>query len=448
MKLMKKFVCLLSITAMLLVCTGCIEGFLAESKETVLLKLSEYIGDRTPTSATVALDFAMNTEINGTPTEIAVLLESSTLTPSETESYGEGSLICNFNGQEIRDGAQVYNFTEDGKLLTFTHVDSKDRWIGSESALPEQQPASTPTLSLPETYGFLLLEEGSQPIGDVQAYTLTGSLDGEDCKTLLLDSLNLDALTARLQKLAPDGTDVSSIDLASLDYSPLSADVTVYLNKADCSLLQIEVTLNGANLLIGDFLSILPTHISTLFGHTVTVQPIHITFSEIGFDPVTVPPVPEEARLLAAQETFDPDRGDGSYVLQLHGNAIQFAAPTDLAVTKLGSAYAEFQNGNNSRAVHIELYRETPAETFFTSVENGMIPAMEAHELTPITASEAPIGDYQIRSITSNGVNIYAACRPIGKHLLGIYVQDSSGADCNSALASILSSIEDYIFDF
>ena len=465
MKTRNSIICLLCAAALLLSLCGCsaLSGFFAETKEDVLLRLTEYVDGRNPTAATVTIDFAMTSELGDVPTDITISLENRTLIASETESYSEGEFSYTINDQEVSHSTQVYNFAENGSLLTFTHVDSTDRWFRSETPLPDLQTEVTPTpaptnsegtdsaaaeVSIPEEYTSLLLEEGTQTLGDQEVYVLTGSVDGEVCKAFLLDSLNLDALTARLQSAASKGIDPNTINLKNLDFSTLTADIIVYLNKESCAPVQIELTLNGMNLLITDFMAMLPEQTAALLGSSVTIKPVRAVFTDISFDPVTIPQVTEESRIQAMQESFDPDQGDGSFVLQQYGDAVKITAQNKWSPTELGYCFAAFRNGDNTRSAHYELYQNMTGEDFIALVESGMIPAMEAQELTVTTAAGEAIGAYQTHSISGNGLNVYLAYRTVGNSLLGIYAEDSSGADLTAVLTPILEAVEDYQLEY
>lgn len=467
MKTRKSIISLLCVAALLLSFSGCdsLSGYFAESKDAVLLRLTQYVDGRQPTSATVAMDMTITSLRSNEPACIAVSMENRVLVASETESYGESTLFYSVNDAETTDSTQVYNFAEDGKLLTFTHVDSTDRWFRSEVPLPEQQPEPTPTptpapaegeaaeaaepeITIPEAYSFLLLEEGTQTIDDQTVYVLSGSIDGEDCAALLQDDLILDALTARLLSASAKGTNPSAINLKAPDYSKLTADVLLYLNKESCAPVKVELTLSGMNLLVTDFMKLLPEQASAFLGTAVTIEPIRITLSDISYDPVTIPEVTEEARILAMQESLDPDQGDGTYVLQQHGDSVKITAQAGWTVSELGYCFAGFHNPDRTRSAFYELYPNTTAEEFIAQVEDGMIPAMEAHELTVTTAAGEPIGDYQTHIIKGDAVNVYLAYRTVGNSLLGIYAEDSSGANLTAVLTPLLNSVTDHQIEY
>ena len=469
MKTRTSMISLLCIAALLLSLSGCatlnsyLGGYFAESKEAVLLRLTQYVDGRQPTSANLSMDMTITSLQNGEPACINVSLEHHAQIASETDSYGESTLSYSVNDLETTDSTQVYNFAEDGKLLTFTHVDSTDRWFRSKAPLPEQQPEPTPApipapaegeeatepeVTISEAYGFLLLEEGTQTIDDQTVYVLSGSIDGEDCAALLQNAPLLDALTARLLSASAKGTNPSAINLKAPDYSKLTADVLLYLNKESCAPVQIDLTLSGMNLLIAEFMKLLPEQAAAFLGSSVTIEPIRITLSDISFDPVTIPEVTEEARILAMQESLDPDQGDGTYVLQQHGDSIKITAQTGWTVSELGYCFAGFHNPDRTRSVFYELYPNTTAEEFIAQVEDGMIPAMEAHELTVTTASGEPIGDYQTHVIKGDALNVYLAYRTVGNSLLGIYAEDSSGANLTAVLTPLLDSVADHQIEY
>ena len=56
--------------------------------------------------------------------------------------------------------------------------------------------------------------------------------------------------------------------------------------------------------------------------------------------------------------------------------------------------------------------------------------------------------DGQTTHITTNGVNVYIACRNVGNSLLGIYVEDSTGKPIHSVLPDILERIEDWNVEY
>lgn len=464
MKTRKSLIFLLCVAALLLSFGGCasLSGYFAESKDTVLLRLAQYVAGRQPTSATVEMDMTVTSLRSGEPACINVSLKHHARIASETESYAESTLSYSVNDSETTDSTQVYNFEEDGKLLTFTHIDSTDRWFRSETPLPEQQPEPTPAPTaapaegeaaeseptIPKAYGFLLLEEGTQALNEQTVYVLSGTVDAEECAALLQDSPILDALTARLLSAASKGTDPNAVDLKNLDFSALTADVIVYLNKETCAPVQMELTLSGVNLLMADFMKLLPAQAAAFLGISVTMEPIRITLSDIGFDSVTIPEVTEEARILAMQESLDPDQGDGTYVLQQHGDCIKITAQSGWTISELGYCFAGFHNSDRTRSAFYELYPNTTGEDFIAQVESGMIPALEAHELTVTTVSGDPIGDYQTHIIKGDAVNVYLAYRAVGDSLLGIYAEDSSGASMTAVLTPLLDSVADHQIEY
>lgn len=465
MKTNKTIISLLCTAALLLSLSGCasLSGYFAESKEAVLLRLTQYVDGRTPTTATAAIDFAMASELDGSPAEITVSVKNRTMIALETDAYSEGEFSYTINDQQVHDSAQVYNFAEDGKLLTFTHVDSTDRWMRSEAALPEQLPVATPaptstpvpaedsaaeveepTVTIPEQYEFLLLEEGTQTLDGQEVYVLTGAADGETFAELLHSSTLLHALTARLQSAAPKGTDTSAIDLSALDFASLTADVIVSVNKQTCAPVQLELTVSGLNLLITDVMDMLPEQSAALLGSSVTIEPVRVVLSDISFEPVTIPEVTEEMRLKALLGSFEPDQGDGTYVLHQYTDAVKITAQSKWSTVQLSQSRVAFHNPDKSRSAFYELYENTTGEAFIELVESGMIPAMEAQELVVTTAAGEAIGDYQTYSICANGMNVYLAYRTVGDSLLGIYAEDSTGANMTSVLTSILEAVEDY----
>lgn len=462
MKRKQSIISLLCAAAMLLSLCGCssLGVFFAKSKHDVLLQLTQYIDGREPTAATVTLDLILNSEADGEPISSSLSLTNRTQMASETDSYGDGDFACRIGDQEYGGGVQVYNFTEDGKLLTFTHVDSGNSWFRSETELPEQLPAptpkptpvpeegeaaATPEVTVPEEYEFLLLEEGSHSLNGQEVYTLTGSVSGDSCKALLLDSLQLDALTARLLSSSDD---VASVNLKDLDFSALSADVTVYLDKMTCAPIQIELTLHGTNLLITHLMEMLPEQAAELLGSAVTVESFDAVISDISFEPVSVPKPDEEARMMAMQESFDPDRGDGTYILQQHGHSVKITAQNGWSATELGYCFAMFHNSDQTGSAHYMLYRDMTGEEFISLIESGMIPDMEAQEVEVTIAAGEPIGEYQTYGITGNGISVYLAYRTVGDCFLGIYAEDSTGAKLSSVLTPILAAVEDYQLEY
>ncbi|MBQ3010039.1 MAG: hypothetical protein IJD81_02480 [Oscillospiraceae bacterium] len=464
MKIRTSVISLLCTAALLLSCSGCsaLSSYFIESREDVLLRMSQYTDGRTPTAAAAEVNLSMTSHAGDSATDISVSLKSHILLASDTDSYADGEFSYTVNGKTVSDSAQVYNFAENGALHTFTYAANADRWFRTDSSLPEQPPKPTPTpaptptegestepqMTIPEPYEFLLLEEGTQTLGDTEVYVLTGTVDGESCVSLLQDALLSDALTARLRSAAPKGSDLSAIDLKQLDFSAITADVVLYVSKETCAPMQMELTLSGLNLLITDLMGMLPPQAIAFLGTSLSIEPVRITLTDITFEPVTMPALPEEARVLSMQESFDPNRGDGTYVLQQLGDCVMITPQSGWTVSELGYCFAGFHNPDRTRSAFYELYRNTSPEDFIASVEQGMIPAMEAHELTVTTAAGDPIGDYQTYSIKGDAVNVYLAYRTVGNSLLGIYAEDSSGANAAAVLTPILDAVSDYEIEY
>ena len=134
--------------------------------------------------------------------------------------------------------------------------------------------------------------------------------------------------------------------------------------------------------------------------------------------------------------------------LQQHGDSIKITAQSGWSVSELGYCFAGFHNPDRTRSAFYELYSNTTAEEFIAQVESGMIPAMEAHELTVTTEADEPIGDYQTHIIKGDAVNVYLAYRAVGNSLLGIYAEDSSGANITSVLTPLLNSVADHQIEY
>lgn len=442
-KMMKQSCLMVCVVALLLSVSGCMPA----TTEKVLTKADQWIAGRSLTAATVDMDLTMTVTLGGEAEEIAMHVSADTKIGSGSNAYGECDYAITVGAEELGDSVQVYNTVEDGKLVTFTHVDSPDAWYRTETALPTGANAATGAFL--EELGALVLEEDTQTLNDREVYVLTGTPVGDGWKALLTNSANVSALMDLLKASAPEGFSLSDFVIAQTDLPGLSAEMTLYVDKRTCEPVQVDLTIEGMDSLLPPLLSALPKSITSALGVGVFASPIQVVCTDLTFDPVELPEVPEVGRIQGAQAAFQPDRGDGTYVIQNSGDAVQFAPLESWTVTGLAYNYVSFATADKKQTADFELYAHTTPEEFVKLVEDGIIPALKALELEVTSQAGSAIGDYQTHVISARGVNIYLAYRVFGDSLLGIYVQDTnSGADLTATMTPILESIQAYDVEF
>jgi len=170
--------------------------------------------------------------------------------------------------------------------------------------------------------------------------------------------------------------------------------------------------------------------------------------SNLQFDGTEVPKVSEEGRMLATQNSFNPDMGDGSYVIQESGDAVRITAAEDWTVTDMGYWYVYFVNTNDTLAVNAEMVTDTSPDEVISLLELNVLPQLKATDYYRTSKVGPDVGEYSTYYVNFGGMHMYYAWKAVGDGLLLMTVIDARNANPNTALTPIFDRIETYQLEY
>lgn len=187
----------------------------------------------------------------------------STVEPQASHIKGSVGLL----GMTIE--MESYGVVENGRVVTYTNA--MDEWSKTESG---EMPSAGEVQNIlknfkAEDLGLALAEE-TEKLDDREVYALTGTLQGDVLAKLLESSGN--ALGDAMGDLGE-----------GLDYSSMSADMKILIDKEGHDLAQIKIDVNGLNEMAD-------------LGEEVSIDTCSVTISYYSIDDVEEIVVPEEAK--------------------------------------------------------------------------------------------------------------------------------------------------------
>ena len=242
-----------------------------------------------------------------------------------------------------------------------------------------------------------------------------------------------------------DNAAIAALSPEELDLSKLNVVGKVYAEKETYLLRYIEMRISGIDSIMADIIG------KTLGQDAQTALPAEIRDLTadvyLGYGPQELPALPEEAPIKAAQAAFNPDMGDGTYVVQEMGAAVRITCPKDW--TAAVSSYAEMKMLRNDgrKLVQFNALTGTDSDLIRTYLMQDVLSSLKEQSNTCTDGSDGPLNGYETYWIRqSNGLMRCFAWKPIGSQTyLFIEIADATANyRSHSVLSPVLELIADY----
>lgn len=455
---LKKLAVFLTAGTMALSLTAC--GGMTVEK--LLVEMDDAIAGKTMSQASMALEVVASMTTAGETSDMEIALEADVMTSTEPRAaFIDMEIDSTTAGAKTNETMQLYLQEEDGEMVNYIHTDSLDMWTKAEMSMsvedfdssfsnPEGEPAA-----LPED---LTLAEETQIVENRETYVLDATLSGENLQATADEMPELDEALSQLG--------MSDIDF---DFTSISAPISIYVDTETYMPLRMEMEIQGMNELVNGIIdSIMGSMMSGLTGLEdagdlgidmseleaemgemdieVDVTTAKIVINNISYDAVEVPAVPEDGKIMAEQLSFNPDQGDGTYVIQEGGYAVRISAPEGWTAYDMSYDYLTYAADDGMQEATYMMYTDMTSDDFAYYVEEFYVPSYTAEGAYVSHGAGSKIGEFETMYIEcGDGINVYFAWAPVGDNgWVDIELFDYEGNDLETALTPMIEAIEEY----
>lgn len=461
MKLRKPWILLLTVI-LLLSMTACgtkSENTLAErdetmTAETLLQNLSDAAKDQSATTAHAKLDMAMSIAQSGMSMDISMDMELDMATSQDPyASYMDMNMNMDMLGETMSEHTQEYVVLEDGHMMSYTYTESTDTWAVSDLGEldPDELEAQLADASWLQKKdpASVTLEETTQTLNGREAYVLHCTVTGEELE---------ETMGIMQDSLAETGMD-------SLDLTGLNVPTTIWVDADTFLVLQMDLDMMSMTDLLNEMLAAELGDVGDSVSCSFTT--LSFVLSDLGYDAVTVPALPEEAKTSAvsADDDWDLDDTDwelddtdwdldddwldseleepedGIYTISETGHQVRIDPPEGWTVDLYDTDMLSFTRDDWSQSISYMMFDEYD-EDFFVSFVEDLIASYQT-DGTYVDHGRGPeIDGMQTVWLTMNdGFQFYFAFGPADGGGLYVDVLDSTDAELEDALAIALDAL-------
>lgn len=328
--------------ALALMCCACSQE--AETPAQVVEKMQTALTESPCGKAQTTMNMALKMEAGEAGT-----LEMSTKTTNEitishepVTGYTVATVDIDYGGEKSQTIAENYTIEENGEMVSY--INSSGIWMKAPTG---QTPGDF--VKVNSSVGFdgsnLAIDETVTEWGGKPAICLTTQLSGENLKGMLDGVLN---------SLGQQGGAFSQAaeTAGAIDYSALTCDSRIYLDKETYLPMGEEMTFHGMDDLMNPMLA------GT--GVTAEVTECTATAAFLSFESQPAVTLPEGAaenaeawtRLLAGE----PDNGDGTFTIREGAVLVDIVPPEGFELTDKGYDHVYFERDDHRKVHYTMVY--------------------------------------------------------------------------------------------
>ena len=422
MRTLKRAALLVSLVIFMFILTGC-----KLTPEKAVEKMNAALEETPPSGFHVTLETGFSVDMDGVTTDTAMSVDADVLFSREPLAlYIDMDLTTNGTTQTV----QLYGLTENDTPVLYA-CDSSDAELWSRTELQPGLLSAAP-------------EKGESTGIDSSLFTLTENVALPDGAAAHQLSCTVDATMAENYEQSVAEL-ASQLGLETVDLSTLSIPMDIFVDtktflpvKADLAVAGLEETLAP---IISAALGISGEGIR--FG----IDDIQFSLSDFHFGAQDVPPLPAEAPLRVEIQTYDPDMGDGTYVIKTIYDAARVTCPDGWSVDDSDYYYTGLLRDDGYRLIYFFTMEKSSAKDSGLYVFNDVVETCRTMGTYHSDSRGEFSGDYELAWLRRND-GLFYVCG--WKHLsdntlLLIEVTDATGTyDAKSLISSAAKMVEPY----
>lgn len=278
MKTMKKITGFMMAAALMAsVISGCGPKEAPVTVESLMEGASATMEESKSMEGAMLMEVAMEMTAGDQKQSMSIVMDMDLKTTTDPQaSYMAGKMTMDM-GATITMDMENYVVQEDGKYVSYTGA--QDIWTKVESDSSEFVSAADSNVykTLAQEAETKLAEQ-TETINEKECYVVTSKVSGETMKSLMAGSDEL----------------LESFNTENLDYSALTADVTVYIGKEDKK--PVCMIMDMSSLFKEMFSQLIPAE-----SGNVDIQKANFRYDFTSFDTVDAITVPEDVKASAAE---------------------------------------------------------------------------------------------------------------------------------------------------
>lgn len=390
------------------------------------------------TTSTVDMEMGITVSAKGVTMEMGMDMTSVNMTSLEPYAgYAELTMTMDILGEQTTQITRQYMMEQDGDVVSYMNVDGTNTWdkVVLDMDMDQLMQESQDYQYLTQSADALHLDEVTQQLDDQEVYVLRIDLQGPQMQEALQSMGTLQDL------LVDTGME--------FDFSALTVPTVYYIDAQTYLPVRMEMDIQGmGEMMTGMIGSLLG---DTAAGMEIEIPTFKAVYREIGYGPAEIPAVPAEGRLKADQASFNPDQGDGTYIIQESGSAVKITCPEGWTATEMGYDNLTLEKDDGTQMVTYNMWTGISGGFAFVSkIERGdIIGQMEeglygSHGNTTLELDGNSYGALWVKC--NDGSRINYAWDQIGAETNYLLVKtvDKTGSAMEDSLAGVLSYVEEY----
>ena len=448
---MKKLICILLAAVMVLALAACgaqpqetTKGTTAPPETTlppettqppltakwVAEQMVQAVDGKTMTGGTVAISFGFimtvseSEEEEATEISMEIAVETDVkLSEEPLAAYSSSQISMKTTGLDVTYGTESYYVMEDGQLVNYIHTLLDDSW--KKTSASEEQMSD---LSKEVDYYWLLtkddaaltLTDGVQLLDGREVYVISCTLTGEEMQKTMESSGG-----------TADG--LADLGISAEDFGALQVPTVYYIDAHTFYPVAVQMDVEGFDTLLN---SMLPSTLGMdpeTAGVEVKTGEMTMSMTNLSYDPVEVPPVPQEA--------YDATANAGVYQLTAEGKTVQVDLPLGWVELEAAEDSLFVVSSDYAQNALLFVFADVTGVDFVELIEEGDVVSLKQSNEYIAHGMGELIGDYQTMWIQADGMNIYYAWGSVGDAYVYVQIIDTTGQTLAEALMPLLSAI-------
>lgn len=279
MKKIKKLTAIVLVLVMALAFSGC--GKM--TAEQLAAKMAVAVAKSPMTQEKIQMEFEMGVGARGITLNFDVDMAMDMLMSVDPyKAYTELEISMDMLGQNYTDTMQLYVQEADGTMTTYSYIVSADRWDKQTAQIPEEQYTANYDWLKNKPAAELTLAEETQTISGREAYVLSCTITGTQMQEMMK---SIGAVQGALDEAG----------MSNFDMSAVTVPMVMYIDTQNYLPMQMELEIQGLDEMIEGMMEGLLGEDAAEIGMELEIGKITVVCTDIGYDAVMVPEVPQEA---------------------------------------------------------------------------------------------------------------------------------------------------------
>lgn len=242
--------------------------------------------DKIMTKSTMDMELQMSIVLEGFAIDMDMAMTGDTYASEEPYmSYSDLVLNMTALGESVVENTKSYTVVEDGKLVTYTYTDSIGQWdkedTGVDAVTMKEQQMISYEFLLNKAESDFVLDSKIYNMNGREAYKLSFTLTGEELQNSINGMAGMEDLMAEA-------------GMEDLDMSSLAVPTTYYVDVETYLIVGMEMSIEGMDEMLSDMMEDLMAAEGEEYSMSFKLGKCNMTYSNISYDPVEIPELPED----------------------------------------------------------------------------------------------------------------------------------------------------------